>query len=1026
MNGTKEAARQRLGYADEMAILDDFLSSHPLPMALLDANLKVLGISTSFAEFLPSTERQVAGLSAEALLARLGNVNDGQSVAPGELSLDETPAAHADLIDAIREGQWRLGHIVTHQGRVVVPFSYPLASGNTQLVLLEPGRMNEVTDLGEVLDVAADAFAIFDENSCLIRCNTQFVELLTYDPTSPPPLGQTAKEIVQQVVEAGTLLVGAGLDQPSMVDAMVTGLLTPTGATFEVEGKLGRIFLASTKPRSSGGHILTLRDITDIRRAERQAISTMRSAVDSLEQGFAYYDEGLNLQVWNEQYDRMYCGDCGLHPKRGEDGVAFLRRVMETGRFVLEPGETAESKIDDILGKVERGERVEYHFSDGTSVLCSYNRTSSNGLLVTLMDITDKRNSEYRTLQTLSAAIEALDQGFAQFDEDRRLVFCNPRYRELLFDPEFPQPEPGMRNAELAHISLASGRFVLPAGLTKDGAVDRLEKWMIAERKNFQLQLTDGKVLNCGYSRTALGGYLVTLHDVTDRLASERRALNTLRDAAGALEEGFALWDEDLNFILSNDRYCELMFKDPTYRLQPGQSAEAAAIVAAQNLQNLREQGIDPLEYARQGMQQIVGLTKGLEMKLDTGKIVQYSGHRTEQGYYLVTVLDVTERHRAAEEIERQAQIAHQNEKLSALGELLAGVAHELNNPLSIVVGYSQLLSGELTDPKQIDRIGRITQAAERSARIVKTFLAMARQKPARMEPVDLADVIESAVDVAAYGLRTSGGRLLVNSAPDLPLVEADTDQMVQVLSNLIVNAEHAMKGMGRDARLSIRAQRQNGCVEVVVADNGAGMDAKTRARIFEPFFTTKDIGSGTGFGLAFCHRIVTSHGGELTVASVQGKGSQFTITLPAIAVRSEEAKGATGSAGIAIRALVVDDEPDVADLIAEILSARGHKVTCAYGPDEAIAAVEGGPFDIVLSDMKMPAMTGDQLQRQLVEKCPELAGHIGFITGDSLSERVRNFLEDGRQQFIEKPVVVEELLNLVELIRPRPARRTK
>ena len=898
MNGATDHTGNSLGYQCMSAVLDDFVSSHPLPMAILDPDLAVLGISATFAQYLPPDHRAVTGIPAEELLEKLGKIGQGRPGTADDVSLENHPQSPADVIRALQDGEWRLGHIVTHDGRAVVPFNYPLPSGNTQLVLLEPQRMNEVTDLGEVLDVAADAFAIFDENQRLARCNSHFVELLTYDPTSPPPLGQSAREIVKQVVEAGTLLVGAGLDQPSMVEAMVAGLLTETGSTFEVEGMLGRIFLASTKPRSSGGHILTLRDITDIRKAERQAVSTMRSAVDSLEQGFAYYDESLNLQVWNEQYDRMYCGDCGLHPARGEDGVQFLRRVMATGRFKLEPGETPESKVDDILGKVARGERVEYHFSDGTSVLCSYNRTSSNGLLVTLMDITDRRDSEYR-------------------------------------------------------------------------------------------------------------------------------ALMMLREAASALEEGFALWDEDLNFILSNDRYCELMFKDPTYRLQPGQAADDVANIAAQNLQHLREQGIDPVEYARQGTREIVGLTKRLEMKLDTGKIVQYSGHRTAQGYYLVTVLDVTERHRAAEEIERQAQIAHQNEKLSALGELLAGVAHELNNPLSIVVGYSQLLSGELTDPKQLDRIGRITMAAERSARIVKTFLAMARQKPARMEPVDLADVIETAVDVAAYGLRTAGGRLLVNCAPDLPLVEADKDQMVQVLSNLIVNAEHAMKGMGREARLSIRAQVREGWVDVAIADNGTGMDADTRARIFEPFFTTKEIGSGTGFGLAFCHRIVTSHGGDLTVSSTKGTGSQFTISLPAITAQAGDTADPVQVAGRSLRALVVDDEADVADLIAEILTARGHTVSRAYRPEDAMAAVESDVFDIVLSDMKMPEMTGDQLQRELVSRCPDLAGRIGFITGDSLSAKVRDFLEGGRQHFIEKPVVVEELLDLVERIRPRRPRRT-
>ncbi|MCT2401176.1 PAS-domain containing protein [Novosphingobium mangrovi (ex Huang et al. 2023)] len=894
MADTSGATANTFNYPDLQAAVSDLVESHVLPMAMFDRGLNLLGLNRNFISFLPDSHGLEAGDPIEDLLFALGEESDGPVVMSGDMALETGGRSSSAIANALREGDWRLNPIVTHDGRVVVPFNYPLASGNTQLVLLEPSRMGEVTDLGEVLDVAADAFAIFDDDQRLIQCNSQFVALLTYDPTSPPPLGQTAREIVRGVVETGTLLVGAGMDKAQMTEAMVAGLLTPAGATFEIEGKLGRIFLASTKPRSSGGHILTLRDITDIRKSERQAITTLRAAVDALEQGFAFYDETLTLQVWNEQYDRMYCGDCGLHPRKGEDGVEFLRKVMETGRFLLEPGVDIDQAIAGILRKIENGERVEYNFSDGTTVLCSYNRTASNGLLVTLLDITDKRDSE-------------------------------------------------------------------------------------------------------------------------------QRALATLRDASGALEEGFSLWDKDFNFVLCNERYCELVFKDPDFRPESGQPGLEISAIAAANATMSLPEGLTAEEFAQRSYVQLRNLAKNVEIRLDTGRIVEFSGHRTAQGGYLITVLDVTERHRAAEELERQAQIAHQNEKLSALGELLAGVAHELNNPLSIVVGYSQLLSAELTDPRQQDRIRRVTQAAERSAKIIKTFLAMARQRPAKMEPVDLADVIETAVDVAAYGLRTTGGHLAVGCAPDLPLVQADKDQMVQVFSNLIVNAEHAMKGMGQEARLAIRATHANGRVEVAIRDNGIGMDDETRNRIFEPFFTTKDVGSGTGFGLAFCHRIVTSHAGTLDVRSKPGQGSEFVIGLPTLDdVEAAEALEGVKADG-RLRVLVVDDEADVADLIAEVLMARGHEVFCAYSPNAAIEAAAREPFAIVLSDMKMPEMTGDLLQRELLAQRPELAGRIGFITGDSLSARVRDFLEDGKQHFIEKPVVIEELLDLVERIRPRP-----
>ena len=884
--------KQAAVYADLGAALADLVHEHPLPMAMFDRDLRALGFSRNLLAMLPDAGAVKPGDPLDTVIAALGTEGDGPIVTPDDITVNLPGTLPRGMAEAIRRGEWRLDHVVTHSGRVVVPFNYPLASGNTQLVLLEPAMMNEVTDLSEVLDVAADAFAIFDENQRLIRCNSQFVALLTYDPTSPQPLGQTASEIVRKVVTEGTLLVAEGLDHAQMIEAMVAGLLTPAGATFEVEGKLGRIFLASTKPRSSGGHILTLRDITDLRKGERQAVTTMRDAIGALDQGFAYYDEALNLQIWNEQYDRMYCGDCGLHPKLGEDGVAFLRRVMEAGRFILPDGSSVDDYVAEIVRKVERGEHTEYNFSDGTSVLCSYNVTSSGGLLVTLMDVTDKR-------------------------------------------------------------------------------------------------------------------------------ASEHRALTTLRDAVGALEEGFFLLDEDLNFVLCNDRYRTLVFKDPDFYPCPGQSGAEIVAMASRSTQFHRPDGMSEEDWAAHSFQALLELPKHAEVLLDNGKMVEFSIHRTVQRGYLITALDVTERHEAAAEIERQAQIAHQNEKLSALGELLAGVAHELNNPLSIVLGYSQMLANELTEPKQADRIRRVTLAAERSAKIVKTFLAMARQRPARMEPVDLADVIETAVDVAAYGLRTAGGRLTVNCDPRLPPVMADKDQMIQVFSNLIVNAEHAMRGMGSDAHLALKAACKGRDVEIAISDNGTGMDAQTTARVFDPFFTTKQSGEGTGFGLAFCHRIVTSHSGTLTVQSRPGKGSQFSIVLPAIElVESTSAEGmrAIGS-GLSI--LVVDEERDVVDLIGEVLEVQGHAIVRAYSPAEALTEIEARAFDIVLSDMKMPDMNGDRLLAEILARRPAMAGRVGFVTGDSLSEKVRDFLEDGRQHFIEKPVVIEELLDLVERIRP-------
>ena len=226
----------------------------------------------------------------------------------------------------------------------------------------------------------------------------------------------------------------------------------------------------------------------------------------------------------------------------------------------------------------------------------------------------------------------------------------------------------------------------------------------------------------------------------------------------------------------------------------------------------------------------------------------------------------------------------HQSEKLSALGELLAGVAHELNNPLSVVVGHALMLQEEVTDERLTRRAEKIGSAAERCASIVKTFLAMARQRPAQLEQVSVNGLMETAITVVGYGLQSQGTRIEQELDTDLPMVLADGDQITQVLSNLIVNAEHALASQGEAGCVTLRSFLSADGREVVieVADNGPGIPPEIRERIFEPFFTTKSIGTGTGIGLAFCHRIIETHGGRIAAEESPGGGASFKVSLAA------------------------------------------------------------------------------------------------------------------------------------------------
>jgi two-component system NtrC family sensor kinase len=236
-----------------------------------------------------------------------------------------------------------------------------------------------------------------------------------------------------------------------------------------------------------------------------------------------------------------------------------------------------------------------------------------------------------------------------------------------------------------------------------------------------------------------------------------------------------------------------------------------------------------------------------------------------------------------------QAQLV-QAEKLSAIGQLVAGVAHELNNPLTSVIGYAQLLEEEMREGPSTRAAGevsqdlrRIAQESERAARIVRNLLAFARRQSAARSPQDMADLCTRVLALRHYEFRMSGVVLQTHLPPQLPPVIGDAGQLQQVLLNLILNAERAMRGRA-ERRLSISASFDDaaGAIQVTVTDSGEGIDGANLSRIFDPFFTTRDVGEGTGLGLSICYGIVRDHGGHIEVNSERDVGTTFTVTLPA------------------------------------------------------------------------------------------------------------------------------------------------
>ncbi len=365
-------------------------------------------------------------------------------------------------------------------------------------------------------------------------------------------------------------------------------------------------------------------------------------------------------------------------------------------------------------------------------------------------------------------------------------------------------------------------------------------------------------------------------------------------------------------------------------------------------------------------------------------------------------------------QVRERTQQLLQTEKLAAMGQLLAGVAHELNNPLSVVTGRTAMLRELVGTGPLADQAEKIARAADRCARIVKNFLALARQHPAERQAMRLNQVVEEAVELLAYPLRLDSVEVRLELAP-LPVLWADPHQLHQVVVNLASNAHQAMRETSQPRRLTLvtRSDPRRARVFLEVGDTGL------QPRVFEPFFTTKPPGQGTGLGLSLCRGIVEAHGGSILVESRPGQGSTFLIELPVEAppVLESDPQGAESLEPLPARSiLIVDDETEVAGTLADLLHLEGHRVETAANGAIALEKLGGRTYDLVISDIKMPELDGPGLYRALRHRNLPLLHRFIFLTGDALGQETSEFLDKTGVPTLSKPFALEEVRRAVRL----------
>jgi len=405
----------------------------------------------------------------------------------------------------------------------------------------------------------------------------------------------------------------------------------------------------------------------------------------------------------------------------------------------------------------------------------------------------------------------------------------------------------------------------------------------------------------------------------------------------------------------------------------------------------------------------------------------------------VVILRDVTQERMLQEQLS-------QAEKLSSIGEMISGVAHELNNPLTSVIGFSELLierpdmdAGVRSDLK------KIYSEAERARKIIQNLLTFARKRISRRKPVDLNYIIDQAIEFRSYDLTSNNIKVEKIFQVPFPKALADRYQLQQVFLNFIVNAQQAMKSMG-GGTLTLSTKSVGDYVRATVKDTGPGIPKESLGRIFDPFFTTKPVGEGTGLGLSIAYGIISDLGGKLKVDSEPGKGTSIVVELPVYEVAEVEtddsvmAVSADGTSDDSktrmeaiesptekkelppLKVLVADDEPFILELVNDVLVDIGFTVQKAANGQEALDWTNKEDYDLIICDLKMPRLSGQDFFKQIKQNKPQLISRLMFMTGDVVSPGTRSFLKKSKAYVLEKPFRASTLLKRVNMIRERLA----
>jgi PAS domain S-box-containing protein len=409
----------------------------------------------------------------------------------------------------------------------------------------------------------------------------------------------------------------------------------------------------------------------------------------------------------------------------------------------------------------------------------------------------------------------------------------------------------------------------------------------------------------------------------------------------------------------------------------------------------------------------IIGIssrTEGHFSELDQ-KLMITIGRQLANSLDKVRLYDETMR--AYEDLRKTQEQLLQSEKMSAVGQLISGVAHELNNPLTAILGYAQLLESDQLSDRARDYVGKLFKQAQRTHRVVQNLLSFARQRKAAKMPCDLRRVVEDTLALRDYDMSLHNISVEKEFPENLPPVVADPHQVEQVFLNVINNAVDAMLENAKSGLLHVRIWTDGGYVSVEFHDTGPGI--RELNRIFDPFYTTKSLGKGTGLGLSICYGIVKEHGGDIRAHNHLQGGAVIRVLLPISAVEegvSHREAGGQRVIPLQGRVLIVDDEEAVLEFERDVLSGAGAEVSTATRGEDAIYQLQRGKFDAILVDSWIPGgCSGVEIYRWVATNQPGLEKRIVLTLSNITDSEVRSFVEENGVATITKPFEVSDLI---------------